>query len=171
MITETAEPKVIVASSSIYRIIRQARVSDLSRLLALGEMFYEEAKLPGKFNPESFVSSWTMFLTQNIGVIFLLEEGNLILAGIGGVRFPDSSSGRVQAQELFWFVHPDHRRSGAGETLLSEFEAWSIDMQCHSTIVALMEGISGGVQEVYLRRGYRPLETWYIKENLRADSF
>lgn len=147
-----------------FKVIRQARVSDLDRLLSLGEMFYTEAGLPGKFSPESFISNWSMFINGNMGAIFLLEEDELIIAGIGGVRFPDSASGRVQAQELFWFVHPDHRRDGMGEVLLIEFERWARDVACQSVVMAALEGLSNGVEELYLRRGYRPLERLYIKE-------
>ena len=77
------------------RVIRQARLPDLERLLPLGEMFYTEAGLVGKFNPESFIHSWTMVLTGNMGVIFILEEDSMIIAGIGGVRFPESASRRI----------------------------------------------------------------------------
>jgi len=146
------------------RVIRQARVADLERLLPLGEMFYTEAGLPGKFNPESFSGTWAMFINNNIGVIFLLEEDGLVIAAIGGVRFPESASGRVQAQEMFWFVHPDFRRSGAGEILIVEFERWARDVACQATILALLKSSPAGVEELYLRRGYQPLETWYIKE-------
>ena len=156
MSTDTVEKPV--------KVIRQGRAADLDRLIPLGEMFYSESGLPGKFDPHSFMTTWEYFISGQMGAIFLLEEDGLIIAAIGGVRVPESSNGTIQAQELFWFTHPDYRKQGVGELLLVEFERWAKDVKCHGVLMSLLEGLSNGVEQLYLQRGYRPIQRSFLKE-------
>ena len=69
------------------------------------------------------------------------------------------------AVELFWFIRKQYRGGRAAVVLLKKFEGWAASKGCRRvTMVHLENDASDGLPKFYMRMGYSPLETHYIKE-------
>lgn len=146
--------------------VRPLTVDELPLCRPLGENFFEEAKLPGQWNGDAFLEQWEGFYRLGYGVVFGAFEGEALVGVCGGLAFPDSNTGQERAQELFWWVEPGHRRAGPALALLRHFEAWAEERGCEAVTMAFLHSTGNGetLDRWYRRRGYRPLETHYVRE-------
>lgn len=135
----------------------------LVELAALGARFHTEGNLPGCFNPLVFVRTWRTFLSAGVAEVFIIETDGVITGMLGAMIYPDPNDGALVATEMFWYVAPEAR--GAGLRLLRDFEAWATDRGAARLImVHLHDLMPEALAKLYQRRGYRPVETHYIKE-------
>lgn len=145
--------------------IRPLTAEELPLCLPLGEHFFEEAALPGDWNGDAFLGQWESFYGLGIGRIWGAFEGEDLVGVCGGLAFPDSNTGKERAQELFWWVEPEHRKSGAALALLRHFESWAEERGCEAVTMAYLHstGNGGALDRWYRRRGYQPMETHYVR--------
>jgi GNAT superfamily N-acetyltransferase len=137
-------------------------VDHLPVLAVLGQRFYEEGRLPGRFIPGTFCRTWEQLLQTGAGGLFLLPDGGLPVGAIGGVLYPDPNDGALVATECFWFVHPQFR--GRGLELLEAFESWARDRGAQRIIMVLLHNLMPEqLSALYRRRGYTAVETHYVK--------
>lgn len=68
------------------------------------------------------------------------------------------------ASELFWWVEPEHRKSGLGKDMLAKAEDWAKELGCRGMVMVTMHGIDHERNGAfYERSGYSPLEHSYFK--------
>jgi GNAT superfamily N-acetyltransferase len=143
--------------------VMELPTSRLEELFPLAEFFWKEGSLPGKFDPAVWLGTWHRFVDSGIGVVLGLEKDNRIIGALGAIKYPDPNDGAIIATELFWFVHPNHR--GGGVLLLDRFEQWAAKSGCQrATMVHLENSMPKVLGRFYRLRGYRPIETHYLKE-------
>jgi hypothetical protein len=144
-------------------MIREALVSDLKEIFYIGERFYNEMDWPEKFNEESFIKYWTIFINSKTGTIFILEEKGIIVGILGALLYIDPMTGSKHAQEIFWYVSKNHR--GRGFLLLKAYDEWQMKAQCMiSSIAHMLNFMPQKLNKVYKRYGYLPVEVHYRKE-------
>jgi hypothetical protein len=140
-------------------------VEDLEKMRNDGPMFHNEFHLPGSFDVNTFIDNWTKFINANIGAIWKLILNEEVAGYFGGMIVPDINDAQLVAQETFWYVKPEHRRSARGLSLLLNFENWAEAMGAKRIIMThLCNQYSDALRTLYLRRGYTPLEINYVKE-------
>lgn len=138
-------------------------VDRLPEIARLGAQFQAEGSLPGAFVPEAFVAAWENLIEQDIGVIFALEKNGVVVGGLGAVVFPDPNDGAFVATEMFWFVSKTDR--GHGMKLLPVFEEWAKLRDARRVVMVHLENLfPDALRRIYTARGYRPIETHYLKE-------
>lgn len=145
-------------------MIERLKIEDIESLGTIAKNFFASTKFLNNFDMEVFKKSWSYFLENDIGVIFVSRnsEGEPI-GTIGGCKCPDVNTGALSAMEFFWFVNPECR--GDGLKLLKRFEKWAKEEGCKSvTMVHLSDSMPEKVKHVYERFGYAAAETHYIKE-------
>ena len=144
-------------------MIQRAIPSRLRELIPLIEEFYASSKFLRNFNADHCEEVWIKFITDGVGVIFLLEENGKIIGFLAALKYPDINSGELVATELAWFVKSTRRRKGL--LLLKEFEEWAKKEKCKRVImVHLMDSMPDKLRRVYEGRGYRAMEINYGKE-------
>lgn len=144
-------------------MVRQMRISELGELNGIAERFFESSGFLDIFKMEIFEKNWTNILESGIGVIFVLIVNEEIHGVIGGIKYPDLNSGVICATECFWFVDKVHR--GRGLILLKRFEKWAVEQECKKIImVHLSDLMPDVVKKIYARKGYKEMETHYVKE-------
>lgn len=159
----TMTNKIIVKKAEHKYIIRLASVRDLPSLKNLGREFVKEGNIPTAFIPEVFEATWGNFFNLGMGVIFLLILDEEIIGALGAVKYPDPNSGEIMAAEHFWFVNKEHR--GKGTKLLKAYELWAKDQNIKKiTMVHLTGLMPDKLRKLYVKLGYREIETHYIKE-------
>ena len=144
-------------------MIRELTIKEVPLLIECAKSFWEEGRIPGRFNADCFVKGWTAFLEQRIGVILVAEEQGEIVGGIGGSLFPDFNTGDLTATEMFWYLMPGHR--GQGLRLLREFERAMRERGGKRIwMVHLMAVNAERMAEYYARNGYALSEQFFVKE-------
>lgn len=129
----------------------------------LGEMFYSQEGVPGKFDLKEFTNTWTTFIKHGIGDIFCLVRDGYVIGIIGGVLYRDPNDGEFVATEFFWYVHPSHR--GSGIRLVKVFEEWARAKGAkRSTMMHLFNKQFDQLNKLYTRLGYTATEVHYTKE-------
>jgi GNAT superfamily N-acetyltransferase len=142
--------------------IRPVELAELTQLAKLGEKFWAEGKLPGKFVPEVFVKTWDTFHQLGMGAIIGLFDGANPVGAIGAIAYPDPNDGELVVTETFWFVDPAHR--GAGLKLLDAFEAWAMNRGAKRIVLVHLVQLAPEVlRRLYLRKGYQEIEVHFIK--------
>jgi GNAT superfamily N-acetyltransferase len=143
--------------------VLQVQPEDVARLVPAARSFFEECKLPGEFNRDTFVLGWMRLLKQDAGLIFALEENSKILGAVGAVINLDLNTGDRIAVEMFYYVLPETR--GHALRLLGILEDAARGRGCKRCwMLHLEDGRAERMQKFYERRGYALKEHLYMKE-------
>lgn len=71
-------------------------------------------------------------------------------------------SGKPYADEIAWWVEPEHRQAGVGRLLLERAEAWARENGC--SMVKMVAPAGSTIGTFYENCGYVVVETAYQKE-------
>jgi GNAT superfamily N-acetyltransferase len=139
--------------------MRLATESDMPALLRMGAEFANAAGLSATDESMEF----TLRALMDSGGLFV--TGEPVCGMAAGLLFDQYFNRSVRAaQELFWWVDTDARRSGAGRDLLDGMEAWARTNGAQSlTMVTLQALDAESIGRFYESNGYKPLEHNYMK--------
>lgn len=152
----------VVAANEVQ--IRQATVNDVERLVPIGQAFFAEFALPGRFNPTHFCQMWERVFTSGLAVVVIAERDDEVVGAIGVLLYPDLNTGDLWAQETFWYVAQEQRRSRVGIELFIAMECLVRERGAVGMRMIHLTTSDARLQKWYAKRGYRPLEVCYIKE-------
>lgn len=141
---------------------RHLPLAEIDSLLPLSREFYASSRFLGDFDIEKFRGIWTQLLNSNMGVIFVVEEGSEPVGVIGGFVHAELYSGKVVAEEMFWFASPTKR--GVGVKLYRAFENWARERGAETLqMVHLMDSMPDKLESFYTHMGFEPVEMRYSK--------
>lgn len=153
----------MMAATDTLFYTRKAEPFDFLRLCELGSDFYAEGQIPGRFVPRVFSDSWTQLINAGIGEIWVLVRDESICGAIGFIATKDPCDGEMVASELFWFM--DRTARGRGTVLLDKFEERAAQLGCKRMLMVHLASLRGEtLSHFYQRRGYKLLESHFIKE-------
>jgi hypothetical protein len=141
-------------------VIRDATPDDIPRLVEMGTRFLTESVYSGKVlvNPEAITRTMGLLLASDVGALFVSELDGVVTGMIGLMVFEHPFTGQRAAQELFWWVEPEHR--GNGLKLLKRGEQWAAAAGAqHIHMVAPTPAVG----HLYERLSYGYLEAVYQK--------
>lgn len=143
-------------------MIRKATPEDIPRLVAMGTRFLTETVYCGRVlvNPDAMARTLTLLLASDVGGLFVSEQDGTVTGMIGLLVFEHPFTGQLAAQELFWWVEPEHRAGGNALRLLKRGEQWAAAAGAHHVH---MIAPTAAVGQLYERLGYGYLETGYQK--------
>ena len=114
---------------------------------------------------DQFFHVWQALIQSGIGVVLLAVDDGKVAGALGGLIAKEDYCNDRFAQEGFWFVGPDHRRSGVGGQLFDAFEQWAKDKgAARVRMIHLSDSMPEAVARIYEDRGYRKVQTVYGKE-------
>lgn len=148
------------------KYLRLARPEDIPLLVSFARKFHEASpyKLL-RFDPvktqEALYGVTTGMLKDGV-VLIALEDDKPIgfLAGVASE--PLFSRSRV-ATELAWWIEKDKRGTRASLLIYSAYEDWAKRVECTAVQGAYLPGVSPELDEFYKKRGYRQVESSYLK--------
>lgn len=147
--------------------IRELLVHEVPQMTVLAIEFWEEGFLPGELIPEVFEDNWFNWMSSGMGFVSAGWDDDVLVGAAGGLIAPDATDGKVVANEMFWFVSQKHRRGSLGLRVLEEFEAVAKSRGARRvSMVHLANDVGARLAKTFVRWGYRPIETHYIKEIL-----
>ena len=149
-------------------IVRSAIAEDLPRYLPLAQAFHAASPMHSAlpFDVEGF-SGFFLQAVQNPDLGIWLAEDNGAVIGITGALFYPMyfSPSNVVVQELWWWIAPEARGKGAGQAMYETIESWASAKGATALfMIALEDGRSDDMAQLYARKGFLPMERTFFKE-------
>lgn len=143
-------------------MIRQALTTDLPVIAEIGEVFFQECSLPGKVNPAFFQNVFERLMLDDLAEVWVYESNKQIVGTIAIVFSRDHTTSDKIAQEMFWYVLPDHRMLGA--KLLFWAMKRAKERGCDRLIMTAVKSSPtySAVCDIYEKMGMKELETNFI---------
>ena len=149
-------------------IVRNATEADLDQYLVLANDFHDASPMNGiaQFDVEGYASFYKNALNNPDVGIWLAEIDSKIVGITGALVFPlYFSPTHLVAQELWWWLTPTARGSGAGAKMFKQIEQWAKEKNAKSLfMIALEDDRADKMEKVYIRAGFTPLERTFVKE-------
>lgn len=146
-------------------MIRRAEPEDIHTLIEFGRAFFEEAGWSARatFDAESFAHTCGVLMDGGI-LLVALEKDSVVGMAAAGMAPAWWNRNVLTAQELFWYVHPRHRK-GHGHRLMGALEAVATSLGVQLFSMSAEEGLrSTALNRLYRQRGYFPAEKLFWKE-------
>ena len=136
-------------------MIRRATLDDLAEVVEVGARFLAYSPYAHIPLDRDAFEAFAAQLITGPGAIFLSDDGM-----IGGLLNPAYfNPAYVMAAELFWYAPKD------GQALMDAFETWAVMSGARAIqFTGLRDRHAAAIERVFARRGYRPVETGFIKE-------
>lgn len=149
-------------------LVRKATEADLNKYVTLAQAFHAASPMHGvvEFDPEGYGQFYLSSLqNESIGV-WLAELNDEIVGISGAIAYPlYFSPSAIVVQELWWWLTPDARGSGAGAAMFKQIEAWAKERSASALfMIALEDDRAQKMEKLYSRAGFRPMERTFIKE-------
>lgn len=148
-------------------IIRKATEKDLDAYHELLDDFHKASPihniaLHDSIKTRAFLES----SLKNEDIILLLGElDNKIVGVTACMLYPLYFSQCVVGQELWWWLTPKARGSGVARALFDGIQKWAKEKGANALfMIALEDDRSKGMEKLYSRAGFKPLERTFIKE-------
>lgn len=140
-------------------IIRRATIEDLDTILAMALKAGESTGHNKYFKTERVEEVIRDFLISDDSekVIFLYEDKGFLAAM--KTTFPFGID--PIANEISWWVEPEARLKGAGDTLRVFYEVWAEQQGCKFVMMSCLDPSLG---DYYINKGYKLYVQDYIKE-------
>ena len=126
--------------------------------------FHEDSlkEFDGHFSPEALIETITQLKQTQADSCFLLIVDGKCEGLLAGVSCRSFFNGKPIFQELIWYINKEHRKYGL--KLLQKVENELLSRGISSIIMAVMENsMTQRIKDLYVRLGYRPMETHYIR--------
>jgi GNAT superfamily N-acetyltransferase len=148
--------------------VRKAIATDLEQYVKLARDFHEASPMHGvaDFDKQGYSNFFLQsIIDPNVG-IWLAEIDNEIVGITGALVYPlYFSPTNLVAQELWWWLTPASRGSGAGGKMFKQIEQWAQEKGAKALfMIALEDDRAAKMEKVYARAGFKPLERTFIKE-------
>ncbi len=138
-------------------MIRHATEADVPRIVEMGQRFVASTAYATliSLNTEQLTGTTRDLLNNPDALVLLAEKDGDVIGMLAAIRFNHPMSGQHIAQEVVWWVDPEHRGT-AGIRLLRAAEAWAV---AGGAEVLQMIAPSEKVGKFYAAVGYAPVET------------
>lgn len=144
--------------------IREATPADKSRLVEMAVRFLLESPY-GQFFDDKATPDSIGTLIDNVlvlGTVFVAERQDKAVVGmLAIVALPHPLTGRLYAEEIAWWVEPEHRGGLLGPKMLRVAEEWAT--RKGANMIKMVAPTRGDVGRFYEVVGYQAVETAYFK--------
>lgn len=149
-------------------IVRAATADDLAGYLTLAQEFHRASPMHDviDFDVEGYSAFYLRALTDdNIG-IWLAEANGALIGIVGAVAYPMYfSPSNLVVQELWWWLTPAARGSGAGTAMFNAIKNWAHLKDAKALLmIALEDDRAKKMDSLYSRAGFKPVERLFMKE-------
>lgn len=148
--------------------VRKATATDLPQYLVLAQAFHAASPMHGaiEFDPDGYSQFYLSSLENDSVGIWLAEIDSKIVGICGAVAYPlYFNPSALVVQELWWWLTPASRGSGAGKQMFGEIESWAKEKEASALfMIALEDNRAKKMENLYVRAGFKPMERTFIKE-------
>jgi GNAT superfamily N-acetyltransferase len=147
--------------------IRDANHSDILDITIAAKLFSKETNHPAlnTINPNKVAATLQQLLDSEVGLVKVACFNKEIIGAIAGVVSELPINDLVVAQELMLWLDPSHRNGKTAPKLIDGYVEWASKKGCDFVRLSALDGIlSGKAGILFKRKGFKPIETAYIKE-------
>lgn len=149
-------------------IVRKADASDLPQYVVLAQMFHAASPMHGSiaFDVQGYSDFYLASLKNNSMGIWLAEIDGEVVGICGALAYPlYFNPSALAVQELWWWLTPAARGSGAGGKMFKQIEQWAKERKASALfMIALEDSKAKKMENLYIRAGFKPMERTFIKE-------
>jgi GNAT superfamily N-acetyltransferase len=148
--------------------VRKATEADLPKYIVLAESFHMASPMHGviNFDPDGYAQFFSTSLQNDSVGIWLAETDGEIVGISGAIAYPlYFNPSALVVQELWWWLTPASRGSGAGGQMFKQIEQWAKEKNASALfMIALEDNRAKKMENLYIRAGFKPMERTFIKE-------
>jgi GNAT superfamily N-acetyltransferase len=149
-------------------VVRKATSLDLPQYVELIQAFHAASPMHGSiaFDVQGYSDFYLASLeNDNVG-IWLAEIDGAIVGICSALAYPlYFNPAALVVQELWWWLTPAARGSGAGGRMFKQIEQWAKERNASALfMVALEDNKAKKMENLYIRAGFKPMERTFIKE-------
>jgi GNAT superfamily N-acetyltransferase len=148
--------------------VRRAETLDLPSCLDMTARFHAASPISGvaPFDRDGMAATLREMLANPRAGVWLALVDDAPVGIAGALLYPLYFNPAYEvAQELFWWLNPDARGSGAGEKLFQTLQTWAKDNGASAVfMIALADNRVDKMDSFYKRAGFQPMERTYMKE-------
>ena len=149
-------------------LVRKATETDLPEYIKLAQAFHTASPMHGSigFDVPGYSQFYLSSLQNDSDGIWLAEIENKIVGICGALVYPlYFNPSALVVQELWWWLTPASRGSGAGGQMFKQIEQWAKDKNASALfMIALEDNRAKKMENLYIRAGFKPMERTFIKE-------
>lgn len=149
-------------------IVRKATETDLPQYLVLAQAFHAASPMHGsiEFDVPGYSQFYLSSLQNDSVGIWLAEIDGQVVGICGAVAYPlYFNPAALVVQELWWWLTPASRGSGAGGQMFKQIEQWAKEKNAAALfMIALEDNRAKKMENLYTRAGFKPMERTFIKE-------
>jgi GNAT superfamily N-acetyltransferase len=148
-------------------IVREARLEDLDGYVKLAVMFHEASPMHNfiAFDATGYANFFASSLEKTDVKMWLAEKNGEMIGITGAMLFPlYFNPSAFVVQELWWWLTPNARGSGAAKLMYQKIESWAKEVNATALfMIALEDDKAQKMEKLYVRAGYRPMERTFCK--------
>jgi len=147
--------------------VRPMTEDDLPAYIEMAAAFHASCPIDDliPFDPEGTAAFLAGVMDKDIFRVVLAEIDGVPVGIAGAALHPMYFSPSNSAvQELWWWLSPDHRGSGAAKRMYADIENWARQSGAVAMfMVALHDANVERMANMYARSGFRPMERTFVK--------
>lgn len=146
-------------------MIRLLTPSDIADFAPIGKKFFDETggDFTARFDVDYFSMFWEKMIESGHAIVVGAWVNGVPSGGIGGIIGPDPCNGDTVVSEAFWFVDPAQR--GCGIKLFKTYLKLASKVSKRQMMGHLLSSMPEKLEKLYMREGFRPVETNYLRES------
>jgi GNAT superfamily N-acetyltransferase len=148
--------------------VRKAGIADLDGYVVLARQFHQASPMRDvcDFDAVAYAEFFRSAIRNQSMAVWLAESDGEVVGIAGALLYPlYFNPSHMVVQELWWFLTPDARGSGAGSEMFKSIQSWAKEVGAASLFMIALENENASQMErVYARSGFVPLERTFIKE-------
>lgn len=149
-------------------IVRKAKVSEVNECVKLLREFHKNCPMHSvsEYDEEHAAKFLTNAIEQDTMLVAVAEQDNKLIGCVGALLYPLYMNPKdTVVQELWWWLTPESRGSGAGKQLYKFIEDWAKENNANLLfMIALEDERAAKMEKLYKRTGFQPMERTFFKE-------
>jgi N-acetylglutamate synthase-like GNAT family acetyltransferase len=147
--------------------VRQAELKDLDEYVKLAARFHAASPMHNfiDFDAEGYANFFITSLEKTEVKMWLAEKNGEMIGIAGAILFPlYFNPSTFAVQELWWWLTPNARGSGAAKQMYQCIENWAKETEASALfMIALEDDRVEKMEKLYTRAGYKPMERTFCK--------
>lgn len=147
--------------------VRRPEYADLGKYTELAMQFIAASPVSGvmPIDPNGVADFLVRSMDNPVVGLWLAEKDGAMVGICGALHYPlYFNPQHIIAQELWWWLTPEARGSGAGQALYKTLEEWAQENDAAALfMIALDDDRVEKTSKFYARAGFKPLERTFIK--------
>ena len=148
-------------------ILRDAIETDVLDIVLAVKQFCKEVPHPawGRFDSNKVKDLVSSLIDSEAGFVKIVTIDEEVVGALIAAATPVPINSFIFAQELMFWLDPDHRNGKTSPKLIDAYVEWSKAVGCDFVrLSTLDELLDSRVGIIFKRKGFKPIETAYIKE-------